>query len=170
MNMDSERFEADLSHVRHELRTPLNAIIGYSEMLLEEAKEKGQEDFMPDLERIREAGRRLLSMVGRLLQPSQFGVAGAEEDAAEDAESDPSAHPAARPEGRDLGGIRLPEELYGRLRAAAEIHNVTRVRGCLAEVDALGEEGARLAAHLHALSRQYDMEGILTVLGEIRHG
>ena len=170
MNMDSERFEADLSHVRHELRTPLNAIIGYSEMLLEEAQEEGQADFVPDLERIREASGRLLSMVGRLLQPSQFGVAGAEEDTPEDAEPEGPVRPVDPPEGRDLGGIRLPEDLYGRLRAAAEIHNVTRVRGCLAEVEALGEEGARLAAHLQALSRQFDMEGILTVLGEIRHG
>ena len=38
----------------HELRTPLNAIIGYSEMLIEEAEDLGQADFVPDLGKIRD--------------------------------------------------------------------------------------------------------------------
>ena len=32
------------ANLRHTLRTPLNHIIGYSELLLEEAKERGLED------------------------------------------------------------------------------------------------------------------------------
>jgi DNA-binding NtrC family response regulator len=49
------------SNLRHELRTPLNAIIGYSEMLLEDADAEGAETFIPDLEKIRQAGRSFLS-------------------------------------------------------------------------------------------------------------
>jgi signal transduction histidine kinase len=33
---------AALAHLRHEVRTPLNHIIGYSEMLQEEAQDRGQ--------------------------------------------------------------------------------------------------------------------------------
>lgn len=55
-----EDFSAGL---RHELRTPLNAIIGYSEMLLEDAQEQGQKGFIPDLEKIRSAGRLFLSFI-----------------------------------------------------------------------------------------------------------
>ena len=55
--------EVSGSDLRHELRTPLNAIIGYSEMLIEDALESGWEDAVPDLERIRGAGRLVLSCI-----------------------------------------------------------------------------------------------------------
>jgi len=32
----------------HALRTPLNLIIGYAEMLMEQAQEQAQEEFVPD--------------------------------------------------------------------------------------------------------------------------
>ena len=41
-----------LANMSHELRTPLNAIIGYSEMLEEEAEERGLADLAPDLAKI----------------------------------------------------------------------------------------------------------------------
>ncbi len=47
----------------HDLRTPLNQIIGYSEMLLEQAQEQGQQGFVPDLWRTLTAGKELLSLV-----------------------------------------------------------------------------------------------------------
>jgi CheY-like chemotaxis protein len=56
----------------HELRTPLNAIIGYSEMLYEEAEELGQHGFLPDLVKIREAGRHLLSLINDVLDLSKI--------------------------------------------------------------------------------------------------
>jgi DNA-binding response OmpR family regulator/nitrogen-specific signal transduction histidine kinase len=56
-----------LANMSHELRTPLNAIIGYSEMLREEAEELGQEDFVPDLDRIHTAGRHLLDLIRDVL-------------------------------------------------------------------------------------------------------
>ncbi len=61
-----------LANMSHELRTPLNAIIGYSEMLQEEAEELGDEAFLPDLEKIRSAGKHLLSMIDDILDISKI--------------------------------------------------------------------------------------------------
>ena len=61
-----------LANISHELRTPLNAIIGYSEMLTEEAEELGDEAFVPDLEKIRSAGKHLLSMIDDILDISKI--------------------------------------------------------------------------------------------------
>lgn len=47
----------------HDLRTPLNQIIGYSEMLAERAREVGQAEFVPDLEKVCLAGQRLLGII-----------------------------------------------------------------------------------------------------------
>ncbi|MFQ5937586.1 MAG: PAS-domain containing protein, partial [Acidiferrobacterales bacterium] len=49
-----------LANMSHELRTPLNAIIGLAELLLEDAKELGQDDQIEPLERIHRAGAHLL--------------------------------------------------------------------------------------------------------------
>ena len=60
-----------LTHIRHSLRSPMNDIIGYSEMLLDDAVELGQEDFISDLENIYKAGNRLLDLVNDLLDPAK---------------------------------------------------------------------------------------------------
>ncbi len=60
-----------LANMSHELRTPLNAIIGYSEMLIEEANELGQEEFIPDLEKIRSSGKHLLGLINDVLDLSK---------------------------------------------------------------------------------------------------
>jgi CheY-like chemotaxis protein/anti-sigma regulatory factor (Ser/Thr protein kinase) len=56
----------------HELRTPLNAIIGYSEMLYETAQDEGQDEFLPDLAKIRDAGRHLLGLINDILDLSKI--------------------------------------------------------------------------------------------------
>ena len=61
-----------LASMSHELRTPLNAIIGYSEMLHEEAEDLGQDTFLPDLVKIREAGKHLLSLINDILDLSKI--------------------------------------------------------------------------------------------------
>jgi DNA-binding response OmpR family regulator len=55
--------DGNLANVRHTLRTPLNHIIGYSEMLLEEASERGLEAFTADLQKIQKAGKQLLGFI-----------------------------------------------------------------------------------------------------------
>ncbi|NTV63560.1 MAG: ammonium transporter, partial [Oscillochloris sp.] len=61
-----------LANMSHELRTPLNAIIGYSEMLREEAEESGGDDLVPDLEKIRTAGKHLLDLINNILDLSKI--------------------------------------------------------------------------------------------------
>lgn len=61
-----------LAQMSHELRTPLNAIIGYSEMLLEEAEDDGNESMASDLEKIRGAGHHLLALINSVLDISKI--------------------------------------------------------------------------------------------------
>ncbi len=61
-----------LANMSHELRTPLNAIIGYSEMLEEEADERGIPDLAPDLAKIKAAGRHLLTLINDVLDLSKI--------------------------------------------------------------------------------------------------
>jgi signal transduction histidine kinase/CheY-like chemotaxis protein len=63
---------AFLANMSHELRTPLNAIIGYSEMLLEEAADSGQESIGPDLQKIQGSGKHLLALINDILDLSKI--------------------------------------------------------------------------------------------------
>ena len=68
-NRSKSQFLANMSH---ELRTPLNAIIGYSEILTEQAIDTGQEESIPDLEKIHSAGRHLQSLIDDILDLSKI--------------------------------------------------------------------------------------------------
>ena len=63
---------AFLANMSHELRTPMNAIIGYSEMLIEEAEDLGQEDIVPDVKKIHSAGKHLLTLINDVLDLSKI--------------------------------------------------------------------------------------------------
>ena len=63
---------AFLANMSHELRTPMNAILGYSEMLIEEAEDLDQEEFIPDLKKINQAGTHLLSLINDVLDLSKI--------------------------------------------------------------------------------------------------
>jgi PAS domain S-box-containing protein len=68
-NVSKSQFLANMSH---ELRTPLNAVIMYSELLQEEAEDRKVEGFIPDLDKIRGAGRHLLALVNGVLDLSKI--------------------------------------------------------------------------------------------------
>ncbi|PZM15015.1 response regulator [Rhizobium tubonense] len=66
---EKSRFLASMSH---ELRTPLNAIIGYSEILIEDASDLGQTEFIADLNKIMGSGRHLLALINDILDLSKI--------------------------------------------------------------------------------------------------
>lgn len=70
----NEAKSAFLANMSHELRTPLNAIIGYSELLEEEAADLPdiEDIFAPDLKKIRNAGKHLLSLINGVLDLSKI--------------------------------------------------------------------------------------------------
>ncbi|MCK9908462.1 response regulator [Microbacteriaceae bacterium K1510] len=61
-----------LANMSHELRTPLNAIIGYSEILLEDAEDRGDEASAGDLQKIKGAGKHLLGIINDILDLSKI--------------------------------------------------------------------------------------------------
>ncbi|MEG4801616.1 MASE1 domain-containing protein [Microcoleus sp. ARI1-B5] len=61
-----------LANMSHELRTPLNAIIGYSELLQEDARDLGAEEFIDDLQKINTAGQHLLALIKDILDFSKI--------------------------------------------------------------------------------------------------
>jgi len=71
-----------LANMSHELRTPLNAIIGYSELLREEAEDRKIPEFTADLDKIRGAGRHLLSLINDVLDLSKIEAGRVEVQAA----------------------------------------------------------------------------------------
>jgi len=65
----SEAKGAFLANMTHELRTPLNSIIGYSELLLEDEKEK---DKLIKLTAVVGSGKHLLSIINNILDFSKI--------------------------------------------------------------------------------------------------
>jgi signal transduction histidine kinase/CheY-like chemotaxis protein len=61
-----------LANMSHELRTPLNAIIGYSEMLREEAEDRGYQGFIGDLQTIHREAKHLLGLINDILDLSKI--------------------------------------------------------------------------------------------------
>ncbi|MEG4575965.1 ATP-binding protein [Microcoleus sp. N3A4] len=61
-----------MANMSHELRTPLNAIMGYSEILEEEACDLNCEELVPDLQRINNASKHLLSLINDILDISKI--------------------------------------------------------------------------------------------------
>lgn len=61
---------AFLASMSHELRTPLNAIIGYSELVLEETEELGEEHLCGDLKKILDSAHSLLGLINNILDLS----------------------------------------------------------------------------------------------------
>ena len=68
-NLAKSKFLANMSH---ELRTPLNAIIGYSELLLDDAKEEGMDHMLVDLNKITSSGVHLLGLINDILDLSKI--------------------------------------------------------------------------------------------------
>jgi signal transduction histidine kinase/CheY-like chemotaxis protein len=68
----SQAKSAFLAKMSHELRTPMNAIIGYSEILVEDATDRGDESAVSDLRKILGAARHLLGLINDVLDLSKI--------------------------------------------------------------------------------------------------
>ena len=60
-----------LANMSHELRTPLNAVIGITEMLEEDVRDDGLDDYIEPLNRISGAGKHLLHLINEVLDLSK---------------------------------------------------------------------------------------------------
>ena len=69
----------------------------------------------------------------------------------------------------DLSKITLSEDLFSRLKRAAELYRQTEFEGYLGEVAELSSPGKQLAEHLYGLSQNNEMDRILEILSEIGH-
>jgi hypothetical protein len=63
----------------------------------------------------------------------------------------------------------LPDDLYRNLRAAAELRGVTRLTADLDQVSQLGPAARVLAEHLRHLCQNYDLDGVLAILKDVKH-
>ncbi|WP_299754946.1 PAS-domain containing protein [uncultured Boseongicola sp.] len=63
-----------LANMSHELRTPLNAIIGYSELLIDDVADDGNDEYIPDLTKVQRAGQHLLGLINDILDLSKIEV------------------------------------------------------------------------------------------------
>lgn len=53
--------------LRHDLRTPLNAVKGYSELIIEEARDTGREELLADVAKVLSAAEQLLGQIDKVL-------------------------------------------------------------------------------------------------------
>ncbi len=69
----------------------------------------------------------------------------------------------------DFRQVSIPEELLLRLRRSADLGELGALRELIDQLSQIDEYGHLLAEQLLELSRNFDMEGILEILGEIRN-
>jgi len=68
---DDERVQhALLAHLRQEFMAPASAIVGYADILLDDARRLALDAYLPDLERVRSAGRALQALLNSVLARS----------------------------------------------------------------------------------------------------
>jgi signal transduction histidine kinase len=61
-----------LANMSHELRTPLNAILGYNQLIRDEVREDGNDQYLDDIDKVDMAGRHLLSLINDVLDLSKI--------------------------------------------------------------------------------------------------
>jgi signal transduction histidine kinase len=72
MSSETEGDAADgktfLAKMRHDMRTLLNPILGYSDMMIEDAQEAGEEGLLKIVRRINESGESILARINEAIQ------------------------------------------------------------------------------------------------------
>ena len=121
-----------LRRLQHEMRTPLGQIIGYSEMLLEEARDEHR-DLVPDLEKIHLAAEELLQVVDETLQtdagPAASMGGGGEESAARTPAAGRILVVDDEPNNRDMLARRLKRRGYAVDEASDGVAALRKIEG-----------------------------------------
>jgi adenylate cyclase len=133
--------QAWLANKKQELLTPAAALHELSEMLMQDAAERGQEDFLAGVRQVRDSSGRLLAMIDEVLVP---GIAVAEDELARRAR-----HDLRTPLAEVLGICELwledaPEQLLeGFVSDLREIHILGRsLLGRLDDIFGFGKTGS----------------------------
>jgi len=69
----------------------------------------------------------------------------------------------------DWNGLSISTQLHSKLHEAAEIYSVTEMEDYFKQMEALGDDHRKLAAHLRDLTQQHNMDAVLAVLEELPH-
>ena len=118
-----------LAGMSHELRTPLNAVIGYSQILLEDARDEGDDSSISDLTKIHSAGQHLLKLVNEVLDLSKIEAGKMQLDLQETRVAElledlvRTAEPNAAENGNDLV-LTLSSDLGSHLCDAVKFQNI----------------------------------------------
>ncbi len=114
----------DLKELRHNLRTPINHILGYSEMMMEDAEDRGADGLLAELRKIHDAGKYSLTLINAALTPVHDQVTEAELGALHE----------------QLGApVRTILDGTGALGADSETADVIRIRDAAERLLALSE-------------------------------
>lgn len=62
----------------------------------------------------------------------------------------------------------MPKELWGRLKEAAERYSATKLEQGLAELERIGADGPRVAAHCRGLIERGDLDAVAEFLEKVR--
>lgn len=98
-----------IADLRHDLRTPIGHILGYGEMVVEDLRERGLEDLVGDVKKMRSAGDRLLKMVNERLSVSALGMTASEKPGL------PKPIPLTVPPSRQIARVKTPSNEPGRM-------------------------------------------------------
>jgi serine phosphatase RsbU (regulator of sigma subunit) len=72
--------ELSTADLHHELRTPLNAVMGYSEMLIEDLTDRGEDRLVADLRRIHASAEKMIPLIDYLVNISRTETEAMESD------------------------------------------------------------------------------------------
>ena len=157
-----------LAKIRHDLRTPINHIIGFSEILLEEVREKAPENFVRDLLKIRGGGDRLLALINEHLSEETFPAA--------KPDVHQLCHELRTPVNHIIGYSELLSEQCGELCFAdyqadlMKINSTAKTWLSLMEEHLLGEAGPQRTDHNETdMFRRMEQELNIPVPQEKRH-
>jgi two-component system sensor histidine kinase/response regulator len=76
ITVDGPGDKDSIANIRHDLRTSVGHVLGYGEMLIDELTDRGLEGLVPDVQKIRSAGSRILDIVNGRLSDANLEPAG----------------------------------------------------------------------------------------------